>query len=91
MFPEKSMYKIMLLSFLVGCFIFWRVIWPIKGKWKYIVAIPLLLAALKFPIIRLIGGKDLFAPVVPGWMILSGGWLSAPWHGAPFRRYVFFR
>lgn len=77
MFPEKSMYKIMLLSFLVGCFIFWRVIWPIKGKWKYIVAIPLLLAALKFPIIRLIGGKDLFAPVVPGWMILSGGWLYA--------------
>ena len=67
----------MLLSFLVGCFVFWRVVMPIKGKWKYLLAIPIALAALKFPIIKLIGGPDLFAPTIPGWLILCGGWLYA--------------
>lgn len=65
----------MLLSFLLGCLIFWRVIWPLKGVRKWIAAVPLLLAALKFPIIRLLGGPALFAPVLPGWVILAGGWL----------------
>lgn len=71
------MYKIMLLSFVVGCFIFWRVILPIKGWWKWLAALPLVLAALKFPVIRLIGGPDLFAPRIPGWVILGSGWLYA--------------
>ena len=65
----------MLLSFLLGCLIFWRVIWPLKGSWKWLAVIPLMLAALKFPIIRLLGGPDLFAPEIPGWIILAGGWL----------------
>ena len=73
----ENMYKIMLLSFVVGCFVFWRVILPIKRWWKWIAAFPLGLAALKFPIIRLIGGPNLFAPAIPGWVILTGGWLYA--------------
>ena len=71
------MYKLMILSFFIGCLIFLRVILPIKSKWKWAAAVPLVLAALKFPIIRVIGGPKLFAPTVPGWVILGGGWLYA--------------
>ena len=74
---ENIMYKLMILSFLIGCLIFLRVVWPIKSKWKWLAAIPLLFASLKFIIIRMIGGPKLFAPEVPGGMILIGGWLFA--------------
>ena len=79
------MYKIMLLSFLLGCLIYWRVIWPLKGIRKWLAMIPLLLAALKFPLIRLLGGPDMFAPTIPGWVILAGGWL----YGAMVIYFVF--
>ena len=79
------MYKIMLLSVLVGSLIFWRVILPLKGVKKWIALMPLVLAAFKFPIIRLLGGPDLFAPIIPGWVILAGGWL----YGAMVIYFVF--
>ena len=68
---------IMSVSFLVGCFIYWRTLHPIKGKWKYAAAVPLALASLKFPLIWLLGGPRLFAPELPGWSIILSGWLYA--------------
>ena len=34
-------------------------------------------ADVSFPLIRLIGGPAFFAPALPGWVILCGGWLYA--------------
>ncbi len=65
----------MSVSFLVGCFIYWRTLHPVKGKWKYAAAVPLAFASLKFPLIWLFGGPHLFGPELPGWSIIFSGWL----------------
>ena len=65
----------MSVSFLVGCFVYYRTLHPVKGKWKYAAAVPLALASLKFPLIWLLGGPRLFAPELPGWSIIFSGWL----------------
>ena len=65
----------MSVSFLVGCFIYWRTLHPVKAKWKYAAALPLALASLKFPLVWLLGGPRLFAPEIPGWVIIFSGWL----------------
>ena len=65
----------MSVSFLVGCFIYWRTLHPVKAKWKYAAAVPLALATLKFPLVWLLGGPRIFAPELPWWAIIFAGWL----------------
>ena len=55
---------IMIVSFLIGCFVFWRTVFPLENKWFRLWGLPIFLAALKFPLLRLLGG--------PGFEKLSG-------------------
>ena len=72
------------LTFLLFCFVIWRMIWPLKVKWyiKVLLALPLAAGAFKFQCFRVLGGHY-FSPDLPGWIILGGAWLYGGFYFIP--------
>lgn len=66
-----------LIGLLILGFLAWQLVWPMR---KHKVAAGALLTflafgSLKFPLVRVFGGKSFFAPDLPGWVLHLGGFL----------------
>ena len=64
---------------LSGTLVIWRGIIPLKitKTWKIILSLIALLTAGKFYVLRIFGGKTLFNPDLPQWILLPFTWLFA--------------
>lgn len=70
---------VMAIALLIAAlYVFWRTVMPLRVHWavKVLAAVVIVLAALKFVLIRQFGGQY-FAPDVPVWVLLTGAWLFA--------------
>lgn len=62
----------------VALYVYWRTVMPLRIHWgcKAVVATMLTLAALKFVLLRYVGGQY-FSPEVSPWVLLTSAWLFA--------------
>ncbi len=69
----------MFLTFAVimSLFLIWRTVLPLRCRriWKILLSLLIVLIALKFDILRLIGGGTFALPALPVWLILLLTWL----------------
>ena len=66
-----------LIGFLILSFLAWQLVWPLR-KYKMAAGsllIFLALGSLKFPLVRVFGGNNFYAPDLPGWVLHLGGFL----------------
>ena len=66
-----------LIGFLILSFLAWQLVWPMR-KYKTAAGallIFLTLGTLKFPLVRVFGGNNFYAPDLPGWVLHLGGFL----------------
>ena len=66
-----------LIGFLILSFLVWQLVWPLR-KYKAAAGallIFLTMGTLKFPLVRVFGGNNFYAPDLPGWVLHLGGFL----------------
>ncbi len=65
------------LEILLAAYIFARAVLPLRlrFRWKALLALPLLAAAFKFHLLRLVGGPLFYAPDLPDAAMLVSAWL----------------
>lgn len=68
MFHVFSLYALILAVYLCASLI---VPLPLAKRWKALLCIPLLLAALKNEVLYFFGGPMFFAPELPGWFLIA--------------------
>ena len=66
-------------SIFIFGYIFFRVIFPRKIHilWRILLGVPLFLASFKALILHKLGGENFFAPDLPGFLLILGGFLFA--------------
>lgn len=66
-------------SIFIFGYIFFRVIFPrkIHPGWRLLLGVPLFLASFKALILHKLGGENFFAPDLPGFLLILGGYLFA--------------
>lgn len=73
----SGMRTVLLLSLVLGAFVFVCAVLPLRcSRWlKVLLAGLILLAALCFKVLELLGGGRIFAPDLPAWFVLGLSWL----------------